>query len=49
AALEMLAEMDGMSHKIRERTDVVDVVGNTTADVTGKARERNALFARRLL
>nr|GEW34321.1 pyrophosphatase [Tanacetum cinerariifolium] len=41
-----IAEMDGMSHKIRERTDVVDVAGNTTTDVTGKARERNALFAR---
>ncbi|GJZ34632.1 pyrophosphate-energized vacuolar membrane proton pump-like protein [Tanacetum coccineum] len=28
-----IAEMAAMSHRIRERTDVVDAAGSTTADV----------------
>ena len=28
-----IAEMAGMSHKIRERTDALNAAGNTTADI----------------
>nr|GEY14146.1 pyrophosphatase [Tanacetum cinerariifolium] len=44
-----VAEMAAMSHRIRERTDVVDAAGNNTTDVTGKMRKSNGLFARRPL
>jgi Na+/H+-translocating membrane pyrophosphatase len=37
-----IAEMAGMSHKIRERTDALDAAGNTTAAI-GKVRTFSSL------
>ena len=38
-----IAEMAGMSHKIRERTDALDAAGNTTADI-GKVFSFQVLY-----